>query len=65
MNVGYLLFNSALRYPDRIAIISEDRRISYKLLNLRANKVAQAMKGCGLEKGDRVAIMCFTNLVIN
>jgi len=59
MNIGYLLFNSALKYPDRIAIISEGRRISYKLFNLRANKVAQAMKGCGLKKGDRVAIMFF------
>ena len=59
MNVGYLLVNSASNYPDRTAIISEERRFSYKTFNHRVNRLARAMRQYGLKKGDRVALMSF------
>jgi fatty-acyl-CoA synthase len=59
MNIAYLLVNSVNKYPDRIAIISEKKRFSYKALNRRVNQLAQAMRQYGLKKGDRVAIMFF------
>ena len=59
MNVAYLLVNSASNYPDRTAIISEERRLSYKIFNDRVNQLAQAMRRYGLKKGDRVALMSF------
>ena len=59
MNVAYLLVNSASNYPDRTAIISEERRLSYKIFNDRVNQLAHAMRRYGLKKGDRVALMSF------
>jgi len=59
MNIAYLLINSASNYPERTAIISEERRFSYNALNRRVNQLAQAMRQYGLKKGDRVAIMFF------
>ena len=57
MNISFLLANSGKKYPDRIALISEGRRFTYHTLNLRVNKLANAMLRNGLRKGDRVAIM--------
>jgi fatty-acyl-CoA synthase len=59
MNVPYLLVNSAGNYPDRIAIISEGERFSYKTFNHMVNRSAQSMRKYGLQKGDRVALMFF------
>ena len=59
MNVAYLLINTASNNPDRIAIISEEKRFSYKSFNERVNRLAQAMRRYGLKKGDRVALMFF------
>jgi len=44
MNVAYLLINTASNNPDRIAIISEEKRFSYKSFNQRVNQLAQAIK---------------------
>ena len=59
MNIAYLLVNSANKYPNRIAILSEKRRISYEIFNQRVNRLAQAMRRYGCNKGDRVALMFF------
>ena len=59
MNVAYLLINTASNNPDRIAIISEEKRFSYNIFNQRVNQLAHAMSQYGLKKGDRVALMFF------
>jgi fatty-acyl-CoA synthase len=59
MNIAYLLVNSAIKYPDRIAIISEEKRLSYRTFNRRVNQLSHSMRGYGLKKGDRVALMFF------
>jgi len=59
MNIAYLLVNSVNKYPDRIAIISEGKYLSYEIFNQRVNQLAQAMRQYGLKKGDRVALMFF------
>jgi acyl-CoA synthetase (AMP-forming)/AMP-acid ligase II len=57
MNTACLLVNSASKYPDKTAIISEDTRHSYKTFNERVNRLAHAKRGCGLKKGDRDALI--------
>jgi len=57
MNVGYLLSNSADKYPERLAVISEESRWTYRAFNERTNQLAGAMLNAGLEKGDRIAIL--------
>jgi len=57
MNIGYLLSNSAGKYPERLAVISAAGRWSYRALEARTNRLANALLGAGLRKGDRIAIL--------
>ncbi len=57
MNVGDLLTHSAETSPEKTAIIFRDQSISYGELNRRANQVANALIGLGVEKGDRVGLL--------
>ena len=57
MNIGYLLTNSAGKYPERLAVISQEGRHTYKVVNERTNRLAHAMLKAGLKKGDRIAIL--------
>ncbi|HEY7975773.1 MAG TPA: AMP-binding protein, partial [Ktedonobacterales bacterium] len=57
MNVGELLTNSAAQYPDKTAIIFRDQTTSYAEFDRRANQVANALMGLGVQKGDRVGLL--------
>ncbi len=57
MNVGYLLLNSALKYPDREALVADQGRLTFSQLDTRVSKLAGAMTAAGLCKGERVAIL--------
>ena len=61
MNVGSLLTNSANKYPQRLAIISEEGRWPYKAFEQRTNQLAGSMRKAGLKKGDRVGILFFNS----
>jgi long-chain acyl-CoA synthetase len=45
------------RHPDRIAIVADDRRIRYGEFWRECLRFAQALRGRGLQPGDRVAIL--------
>jgi acyl-CoA synthetase (AMP-forming)/AMP-acid ligase II len=44
-------------YPDKTAVICEDRKLTWKEFNNRANRIANFLINAGLSKGDRVAIL--------
>ncbi len=46
---------SVLRYPDNVAAISGDERRTFREIDERSNRLAHALLGMGLVKGDRVA----------
>ncbi len=55
-----MTFDKFLRFwaedrPDRIGLIEEDRRWTYGALEDRTARVASALAGLGLKKGDRIA----------
>jgi fatty-acyl-CoA synthase len=52
------LERSVLVYPDRVAVVHEDRRYTYREFGARVNRLASALRLAGLEKGDRVAFVC-------
>jgi fatty-acyl-CoA synthase len=52
------LERSVLVYPDRVAVVHEDRRYTYRELGARVNRLGSALRRAGLEKGDRVAFIC-------
>ncbi|MBW2317460.1 MAG: AMP-binding protein [Deltaproteobacteria bacterium] len=47
----------AISQPDLVALYFEERAITYKDLNIKANRMANGLQGLGVERGDRVAIM--------
>jgi fatty-acyl-CoA synthase len=58
LNPVSFLERSALVYPDRVAVVHEDRRYTYRELGERVNQLASALRRDGLTKGDRVAFIC-------
>jgi fatty-acyl-CoA synthase len=52
------LNRSAMVYPDKIAIIHENRRYTYAEFESRVNRFARQLRDSGLKKHDRVAFLC-------
>ena len=57
MSVGEILRRNALNFPDKTALVFEDRRIAYGELNTTVNRVAYHLLRKGLQKGDRLATL--------
>lgn len=57
MNIGDGLTLSAINYPKKAALVYEGRVTTYAEMNRRANRLANAVAGLGLTKGDKVAIL--------
>jgi long-chain acyl-CoA synthetase len=57
MNLKLMLEETARRYPEKTAIVSGERRTTYAALDEASNRVAHALLGLGIEKGDRVATL--------
>jgi acyl-CoA synthetase (AMP-forming)/AMP-acid ligase II len=57
MNIGSVLTRAAKSSPDRVALMYGDLRRNYRDFNLRANQLANSLRGANVEKGDRVAIL--------
>lgn len=55
MNQGRFISRNARYFPEHAAIIFEDRATSFRELDQRSNRLANALLGLGLRKGDRVA----------
>ena len=50
-------YENALKYPERIALIYENEKVSYKMLRLYALRAANYMWQRGVRKNDRVAVI--------
>lgn len=55
--VGDLLRRTALRYPDKLAVVAGDHRVSYAEFDAAVNRCANALAARGLAKGDRLALL--------
>ena len=55
MNQGRFISRNARYYPDLPAVIFGDRVTTFRELESRSNRLANALLGLGLRKGDRVA----------
>jgi acyl-CoA synthetase (AMP-forming)/AMP-acid ligase II len=62
MNLGDGLRMNSWKSPDRVAVVFEDKRLTYDELNRRANKVAHAMLSIGVKRQDKVALLMHNNL---
>ena len=56
MKLGAMLADSALRFPDREAVVCGERRIAFGELDRAAGRLAGAFAALGQEPGDRLAM---------
>ncbi len=52
-----LVRRGAARFPDRTAVLFEDRSLTYREVDEAANRFAQVLVGQGVSPGDRVALL--------
>ena len=52
-----LLASAAGRFPGRVALNFEGKRISYRRLEMETNQFANALLSLGIKKGDRVMLL--------
>jgi 3-oxocholest-4-en-26-oate---CoA ligase len=45
--------------PDRVAMVAGDRRLTYRQLDERANRLAHHLRAAGIGKGDHVGLQLF------
>jgi len=55
-NLAQILDESSARLPDKICLIYEDTRLTYKELNELVNRSGNAFADLGVKKGDRVIV---------
>jgi acyl-CoA synthetase (AMP-forming)/AMP-acid ligase II len=61
-NVGEVLRSYAYVFPDKIGARDLERSLTFRAWNERACRLANALIGMGLVKGDRVAILAYNCL---
>jgi len=59
--VGDVVRYSAKYYPDKLATVYQDIRLTYSELNERVNRVANGLLKLGVKKGDHVGVVCHTS----
>ena len=57
MNIGDLLSRHARYQPDKLALVFEDTRWSYREYNRSVNRLANALLDLGIKKGDKIATL--------
>ena len=51
------LERSAAIYPERLAVVDGERRFSYAEFHARCHRLASALAGAGVKRGDTVTVM--------
>ncbi len=54
----HFLRRSAAIFPERVAVVNGERRLTYGRLADRARRLGGALRAAGFEPGDRVAYLC-------
>jgi acyl-CoA synthetase (AMP-forming)/AMP-acid ligase II len=62
LTLGEMLTTAARLHPDRIGARDLERQLSFRAWNARACRLANALTGLGLAKGDRVAVLAYNAL---
>ncbi len=60
--IGFWLTKRAFLNGDQEAVVDGNRRISYRELNSRVNRLSRALQALGLKPGDRCALLAYNCL---
>ena len=58
LNLASAFTYSVDQYPDKIAVVCGDSRLTYKQMNSAINQIANGLLAAGIGKGDNVALSC-------
>ncbi|MFC9790819.1 AMP-binding protein [Rhodococcus sp. NPDC127528] len=61
MNLTTMLESTARKFPDKDAVVYGDRRITYAELLAASKRAAEVLRGRGVARGDRVAVMTYNS----
>jgi fatty-acyl-CoA synthase len=61
LNLGEMLSRNARKYPNRMAVIFEKTRLTYRMFNNRVNQLANALSKQKVKQGTKVAIMSYNS----
>jgi acyl-CoA synthetase (AMP-forming)/AMP-acid ligase II len=61
ITLSYFLNRAANRFPDKVALVCGGRRFTYRQFNDRASRIANALTGLGVKKGDKVALLLYNS----
>jgi fatty-acyl-CoA synthase len=59
LNAGEMLAANARLYPDKVGARDLERAMTFRQWNARACRLANALAGLGLKKGERVAVLAY------
>lgn len=62
MQVEQFLESSAAKYPDKIALVYREEKLTYSQIDHQCNRLAHAFIEAGVQRGDRV-VVCLPNSV--
>ena len=57
MDIGSLLSRHAQYQPNKLALVFEESRLTYKEYNQNVNRVANALLEMGIQKGDKISTL--------
>jgi acyl-CoA synthetase (AMP-forming)/AMP-acid ligase II len=57
INIGMLLTRNVQCRPDHLGIVFEEMRLTFREFNQNVNRIANALRGLGIDKGDKIAII--------
>lgn len=57
LTMGSVVRRSAAQYPNRLAMIFREERVTFHEYNLRVNRCANVLASLGLSKGDHFAVL--------
>ena len=60
--IGFWLTKRELLQGDREAVVDGQRRLSYRALNRRVNRLARSLQSMGLKHGERCAVLAYNCL---
>ena len=57
MPIGDFIVKAAVQFPNHVVVVDQEKKLTAKELLQRSDRLANALLGLGLKKGDRVAVL--------